>query len=90
LDESQTSPSSDSTINNEQFEIVATLYPPELARASSASATSALSSNEKPSYISELVRRFDFSSGLQRMSVICRNQIDKQFIAFVKGSPEKI
>lgn len=24
------------------------------------------------------------------MSVICRNQIDKQFIAFVKGSPEKI
>lgn len=24
------------------------------------------------------------------MSVICRNQLDKQFLAFVKGSPEKI
>lgn len=41
-------------------------------------------------YVSELVRRFDFSSGLQRMSVICKNQLDNKFLAFVKGSPEKI
>lgn len=41
-------------------------------------------------YKNALIRRFDFSSGLQRMSVICRNQIDNQFRAFIKGSPEKI
>lgn len=37
-----------------------------------------------------LVRRFDFSSELQRMSVICKNDFDQSFKAFVKGSPEKI
>jgi magnesium-transporting ATPase (P-type) len=37
-----------------------------------------------------MIRRFDFSSNLQRMSVICRNKFDDQFRAFVKGSPEKI
>jgi magnesium-transporting ATPase (P-type) len=41
-------------------------------------------------YVNELIRRFDFSSGLQRMSVICKNQLDNKFLAFVKGSPEKI
>lgn len=41
-------------------------------------------------YKSTLVRRFDFSSALQRMSVICQNQIDDKLRAFVKGSPEKI
>ena len=37
-----------------------------------------------------LIRRFDFSSQLQRMSVICKNSFDATFKAFVKGSPEKI
>ena len=37
-----------------------------------------------------LVRRFDFSSKLQRMSVIVRNFFDFSFKAYVKGSPEKI
>ena len=41
-------------------------------------------------YKSALIRRFDFTSSLQRMSVICKNQIDNKFKAFVKGSPEKI
>ena len=41
-------------------------------------------------YKSALIRRFDFSSSLQRMSVICKNQFDGQFKAFVKGSPEMI
>ena len=37
-----------------------------------------------------LIRRFDFSSLLQRMSVICKNDFDETYKAFVKGSPEKI
>lgn len=42
-------------------------------------------------YRNELIRRFDFSSELQRMSVLCRNEVDGGIIkAFVKGSPEKI
>ena len=41
-------------------------------------------------YKSDLIRRFEFSSGLQRMSVICKNSFDNKYRAFVKGSPEKI
>lgn len=41
-------------------------------------------------YKSALIRRFEFSSSLQRMSVICKNDFDKGYKAFVKGSPEKI
>jgi magnesium-transporting ATPase (P-type) len=37
-----------------------------------------------------LVRRFDFSSKLQRMSVITKNFLDNSFRTFVKGSPERI
>ena len=37
-----------------------------------------------------MIRRFDFSSALQRMSVICKNDYDQNYKAFVKGSPEKI
>ena len=40
--------------------------------------------------MSALLRRFEFSSGLQRMSVICRNEFDDKYRAFVKGSPEMI
>lgn len=36
------------------------------------------------------MRRFDFSSKLQRMSVIVKNHLDGSFRSFVKGSPEKI
>ena len=42
-------------------------------------------------YRNALIRRFDFSSQLQRMSVICKNRIDRgMYKSFVKGSPEKI
>jgi cation-transporting P-type ATPase 13A2 len=44
----------------------------------------------KDKYKSALIRRFDFTSALMRMSVICRNQIDNEYRVFVKGSPEKI
>ena len=37
-----------------------------------------------------LIRRFDFSSKLQRMSVIAKNMFDDTFRSYVKGSPEKI
>jgi len=37
-----------------------------------------------------LIRRFDFSSKLQRMSVIVKNFIDNSFRVYVKGSPERI
>lgn len=45
---------------------------------------------ERGLYLSALIRRFDFSSSLQRMSVICKNDFDNKFRCFVKGSPEKI
>jgi cation-transporting ATPase 13A2 len=37
-----------------------------------------------------IIRRFDFSSKLQRMSVIVKNLFDGSFRAYLKGSPEKI
>ena len=37
-----------------------------------------------------IVRCFDFSSKLQRMSVIAKNILEKNFKVFVKGAPEKI
>jgi cation-transporting ATPase 13A2 len=37
-----------------------------------------------------IIRRFEFSSRLQRMSVITRSLIDTKFRIFAKGSPEKI
>jgi cation-transporting ATPase 13A2 len=45
---------------------------------------------EGSKYRSALIRRFDFTSALMRMSVICRNAIDNRYRVFVKGSPEKI
>lgn len=37
-----------------------------------------------------IVKRFDFESSLQRMSVIVKNKLDQTFRCYVKGSPEKI
>lgn len=45
---------------------------------------------EQSNYKSALIRRFDFTSALMRMSVICQNRIDNKYRVFVKGSPEKI
>jgi cation-transporting ATPase 13A2 len=44
----------------------------------------------KTHYELGIVRRFDFSSKLQRMSVIVKNTNEPHFKAFCKGSPEKI
>lgn len=37
-----------------------------------------------------IIKRYDFSSKLQRMSVICKNPSEDIFKIFSKGSPEKI
>ena len=37
-----------------------------------------------------IIRRFDFSSKLQRMTVIGKNLMNKNFMSYCKGSPEKI
>ena len=37
-----------------------------------------------------IIRRFDFSSKLQRMSTLVKNMVDTNYLCFCKGSPEKI
>jgi magnesium-transporting ATPase (P-type) len=37
-----------------------------------------------------IVKRFDFESALQRMSVVVKNLKDNTFRCYVKGSPEKM
>ena len=44
----------------------------------------------KSHYEIGIVRRFDFSSKLQRMTTITKNINEKYFKAFCKGSPEKV
>jgi cation-transporting ATPase 13A2 len=44
----------------------------------------------KTHYEIGIVKRFDFSSKLQRMSVLTKNVNESNFKAFCKGSPEKI
>lgn len=46
--------------------------------------------NRNNNYTLALIRRFDFSSKLQRMSVIIKNMLDGNFRSYVKGSPERI
>lgn len=58
--------------------VFANVYPPGVSRDS------------EFQYSSAIIRRFEFSSALQRMSVLCSNQIDDRIRAFVKGSPEMI
>lgn len=41
-------------------------------------------------YQIRIVKRFEFSSELQRMSVIARNNLDNRYVCFIKGSPEMI
>ena len=46
--------------------------------------------NIKGKYALGIVKRFDFSSKLQRMTTISKNINEKYFKAFCKGSPEKV
>lgn len=45
---------------------------------------------EEDEYEIGIIRRFEFSSNLQRMSVVTRSLTDTKFRVFTKGSPEKI
>lgn len=47
-------------------------------------------STKKRDYQLALIRRFEFSSKLQRMSVIVKNLANNSFRTYVKGSPEMI
>jgi magnesium-transporting ATPase (P-type) len=38
----------------------------------------------------DVLKRFEFSSALQRMSVVVKSATEDELIAFVKGSPEMI
>ena len=49
-----------------------------------------IDSKYKNRYEIAIVKRFDFSSKLQRMTVVCKNLNEKFFKVFCKGSPEKI
>ena len=49
-----------------------------------------LSSNMKIRYKQTLIKRFEFLSKHQSMSVICQNELDKSYRYFIKGAPEKI
>ena len=60
-----------------------------LLSMSDASSMNGDDGNQK-NYQLALIRRFDFSSKLQRMSVIVKNFLDSSFRSYVKGSPEKI
>ena len=44
----------------------------------------------KSHYEIGIIRRFDFSSKLQRMTIIAKNLINSNYICYCKGSPEKI
>lgn len=43
-----------------------------------------------PGYRNAIVRRYDFTSQLMRMSVICKNNLHGEYRVYVKGSPEKL
>jgi cation-transporting ATPase 13A2 len=56
----------------------------------SMSDASSMNGDDGKNYQIALIRRFDFSSKLQRMSVIVKNFMNSSFRSYVKGSPEKI
>ena len=86
---------SKSEVEGHEQMVIAYTYPKAAAdqrnnKRAMLSMSSADDDNNHGSYKSALIRRFDFSSQLQRMSVICKNDFDQEYRAFVKGSPEKI
>jgi cation-transporting P-type ATPase 13A2 len=59
------------------------LYPPEIQ-------ASDIKEDDESHYHLFQVHKFDFSSELQRMSVIAKSSFDSEYIWFTKGSPEQI
>ena len=69
------------TVNG--FEFLASVYPEKIAKTIQQDEVS-------DAYQIRIVKRFEFSSDLQRMSVICKNNLDGRYMCFIKGSPEKM
>ena len=65
------------------FEFLASVYPEKMAKNIQIDSVS-------DAYQIRVIKRFEFSSELQRMSVICKNNLDNKYMCFIKGSPEKI
>ena len=82
-------------LDEDDPQVEAKVYPPAQDGIKYCLADEILKSTTNSDFINCIVRRFEFSSKLQRMSVICRNSFDNQhgtamYKAFVKGSPELI
>ena len=65
------------------FDYLASVYPQNMTK---------LIENDRVSdaYQLRVIKRFEFCSDLQRMSVIVKNNLDGKHMCFIKGSPEKI
>lgn len=62
---------------NDKQEIIQAMVRPPLA-------------SEKEEYQLGIMKRFDFSSKVMRMSVIVKSFKDNSYRSYIKGSPEKI
>ena len=83
------------TLDEDDPQVKAKVYPPAQDGIGYYLADETFKSTTNSDFINCIVRRFEFSSKLQRMSVICRNSFDQMhgtamYKAFVKGSPELI
>ena len=78
------------TNNKEENIVFAYVYPDTMQKKDQEAMTMMSQDEKEPQYSSAILRRFEFSSALQRMSVICKNDFDGQYRSFVKGSPEMI
>ena len=67
---------SESSNEDEQSPLILGIYKPK-------------ENNNKAEFLT-VVKHFEFSSALQRMSVVTKRNFDGSYVAFVKGSPEMI
>lgn len=66
-----------------EHEYIASVYPQQLQE-------SIETNYKKDVFQLRVLKRFEFSSELQRMSVIVKNTLEDRHICYIKGSPEKI
>jgi cation-transporting ATPase 13A3/4/5 len=66
-----------------EYQYVASVYPKNMTKSIEFDEVS-------DAYQIRIIKRFEFSSELQRMSVVARNNLDNRYICFIKGSPEMI
>lgn len=76
--------------NQEENLVCAYVYPSNMQRKDAEEMTLMSNDEREAQYSSSIIRRFEFSSALQRMSAVCKNEFDNRYRVFVKGSPEMI